>query len=471
MLLPITLPDSSKALLLLAGPGASPLQVVCRVQADQVQGLTVRQERRPLAPGFTVEMKWQSLLPRAGARALRAGLLGLGRTAPGGAGTAAPLQTILCPFWPAVVPASDVGGGHFDAAYWAVWEPDGTRAALYAAEDGIPEAYDDTVESLTAPVLFGHFTDWPDPDALTDDVATGGLGWIETGAYENGLVTIHSGEGSALPVGPTLHGQTWPVLPCAARIRDAKAGGVAVLVARRKIGFGRGEAETHHPQIPARKLELGHDLTEAEALRVLLQWFTSEGTVKPFWVPSATSPCRLTASAGAGATTITVDNAAALLGHAHVWLGSATGSTAARRITGIAGNVLTLDAALGVAVAPGDTSVQPLLFARFSRPDLALTVVGDVWSAKCELLELPAEYGLAEGEEHGVNIGPLTGLAWCYAITDGTETWRYTSYAEALTLGGHSFAPINIGHGEMKERLNLDASECTVTLRDWPGSP
>lgn len=468
MLLPVTLPDSTAALLLLAGPDASPLQVSCMAKADQVTSLTAREERRPLAPGFTVAMKWKTVLPRTGGRAFRAGLLGLGRTEPGVDGTETALQPILCPFWPEVIPANGlVPLFRMGAVLRAVWEPDGTRAALYT--DTWPGGYTLTAESLTGPVLQGRFKDWPEPEATTDELAELALEWIENGPLDRALQI--SAFGLGLPTGPTLHGTAWPLLPCAVRVASANAGGVEVRVARRQLGYGREEAETHHPQVPARTLELAHDLDALEAARLIYHWQLGGGGVSPFWAPAATSPCRLAAAATSAATTLTLDDADALLGHAHLWIGSPDGSWAARRITGMAGNVVTLDAALGFAAAPWHTVVQPLLFVRFARQELVLKHKSGVWAATCPLRELPAEYGTASGETLGTNHGPLAGLAWCYAITDGTETWRVTSYASALTLSGQTYTPARIEHGEMKERLNLDASECTVTLRDWPDSP
>lgn len=465
MLLPLDLPDDTPALLLLAGPGASALQVTCKLDADQVRGLTIREERRALAPWFTVRMRWTATMPEEGAHAFRAGLLALGRTEAGVDGVAAPMQPVLCPFWPAARLVTEPDPGHFSAALWAVWEPDGTRGAVFTG--AIPLEYDVTDESLIAPILAGRFEDWPEPDAITDRAARATLTWTETGTVAQAMQV----SADAAPAGPSLHGEEWPVLPCAVRHREASAGGVSLSIGRKKLGFGRAEAESFYPQVPARALEIGQDLTMSEAAALLAHWHERAGVVSPFWAPAATSPCRLAVAAAADATTITVDDADALLGHAHVWLASPSGEATARRITGIAGDVLTLDGAVGFAAATAWTLVQPLLFVRFARNELTLEWDGATWSATAPLVELPAEYGVAAGEDHGVNHGPLAPPAWCYTITDGVQTWRLTSYAAALTLGGEIFAAHTIVHGELKERVNLDASDATVNLRDWPGSP
>lgn len=465
MLLPVTLPDTTPVLLLLAGPDESPLKLTWRLDHDQVASLTVREERRALAPHPTLRMEWRSVLPRVGARAFREGLLALGRTEAGAAGAAAALQPVLCPFWPEAHLASEEAPGHFTAPLYAVFEPDGSRAVI--VEDFPVVGYAFTLDTMVAPVLHGRFEDWPQPDALTDEAAACSISWVETGPLDRALgVTA-----GVAAVGPSLHGQAWPLLPFAAIHRVAKAGGVAVAVERTRLGFGRGEAETHHPQMPARVLELAQDLRAAEAATLVKHWIESGGPVRPFWAPSATSPVRLGAAPGGGSSTITLDDAGALLGHAHVWIRTAAGEEATRLVTSIAGNVLTLDAALPFAPMPNNTVVQPLLFVRFARAELALEWSGEAWRSMTELRELPAEYGAASGETHGTNLGPLAGPAWCYEITDGTQTWRRTSYASALLIGGDSYEPAQIEHGELKERINLDASEATVRLRDWAGSP
>lgn len=466
MLLPVTLPDTTPALLLLAGPDTSPLAISLRLEADQVSGLTVREERRALAPHPVLRLRWRAMLPPAGAAGLRAGLLALGRTVAGAAGAAAALQPVLCPFWPAARLASEVDPGHFSSGLWAVWEPDGSRGAVGAE---LPVAgYVLTSLSLVAPVLQGRFEDWPEPTALTDQAAACDFAWLETGP----LAVAWQVTAADAPAGPALHGRTWPVLPYAARHAEARAGGVVVEVDRQRLGYGRAEAETHYPQVPARRLALRQDLTTSEAAEVLRHWLACQGVVGPFWAPAATSPCRLAAAAGSSATTITVDDASALLGHAHVWLATAGGDQAARAVAGVAGNVLTLGSALGFTAAPATTLVQPLLFVRFDRSELAVEWRGGhSWRVDVGLRELPAEYGSPAGEVHGANLGPLAEPAWCYEITDGVQTWRRTSYAGPLILGGMTYAPHPIRHGELKERLSLEASEAVVELRDWPGSP
>lgn len=466
MLLNVSLPGGTPALLLLAGPDASPVQITLRHDADQVTGLTVREQRRPLSPHPTVRMKWRSVMPATGARLFRAGLLSLGRTAAGAAGDAAALQPVLCPFWPAVHLASEEDAGHFSTGLFAVWEPDGSRAAVV---EGFPAVgYSFTLETLVAPLLQGRFEELPEPTAITDQAAVCSIIWQETGPLARAL-QVTAADAAA---GPVLHGVAWPILPFATRYREARAGGVIVTVDRKRVGFGRDEAESHYPQVPARFLELRQQLTTAEAARVLKHWIARSATVGPFWAPAATSPCRLAVAAAAAATTITVTDAAALLGHAHIWLATPGGDQAARKIDGIVGNVVTLDAALGFDASPASTLVQPLLFVRFDRTELTLDWRGgESWAVTVGLRELPAEYGTPAGETHGTNLGPLAAVAWCYEITDGTQIWRRTSYAADLLVDGETFTAAQIKHGELKERINLDASEASVDLRDWPESP
>lgn len=459
MLLPATIPGTGQAaLLLVATPQEDPkLRFV--LQADVVQGLTVHEERRALAPRCTVEQSWAGCLPAGQALAFRNALLTLGQDE---AGDPAPLQPILCPFWPAERAWSEADAGLFAAALQAVWEPDGSACQVFT---GAPSGYTITPLTRTAPVLWGRFDELPDPDAITDEMQTVALSWIEEGAIDYALDFT----GAAPTAGPVLHSTTWPLLPFAGRFTTAKAGGVTLDVTRKPLGFGRVPAESFYPQKPRRKISVEYQLTPAEGAALLRLWAACAGPVAPFWAPALTSSCRLAVDAAATDTTITVTDAAALLGHAHLHIGTGA-DTVACRITGVAGNVLTLDAALGFAAPRAWTVVQPLLFARFSRPDLSCTWGGAV-HLSAELTELPTEYGSVSGEPEGENLGGLPPPAWCYHFTDDVQHWYRTSYAAPLTLGGQTYTPHTNEHGQMTERLNLDPSDCPITVRDWPGSP
>lgn len=427
-----------------------------RINTQQV-GSTKREERSGRSVSTRTALVWKTDLDLAAATALEISLRGLTRTT-GDAASA--LQPILCPFWPAlrIYGASSP----YSAKYSVIFEPGWTSYAIFLTSAGIG-GYTSTAYSQVAPLLWGVFDKLPKPQKTTDELSSCEFSFRDTGPSDAALSCSVSP-----PNGPTIHGRAWPIFPKIPQY-TIEAGGVDITIDRRQLGYTRDEAETVYPQTPRRVQKSGYELTAAEAADLIGLWQSVGGSLYPFWIPSGSSPTRLTADIVAGDVDINVESCAAFNGHAHMFINGQ--SWAAGQIVGTGSTVFTLTSAPG-AFAAAFTYIQPLTFSRFAGDTLSISWSDPaIASSTIDVVELPPEYGSPSGETLGTTLGGL-GFKWfLYRFTDGTTTWYVTSGESAITYNGNAYTPQKISHGTISERINLQDSSTTIEMRNWTGNP
>jgi uncharacterized phage protein (TIGR02218 family) len=184
-----------------------------------------------------------------------------------------------------------------------------------------------------------------------------------------------------------------------------------VRIKRGNIGFGRADADDFLPQVPRVKQTMNFDLMTTDEARYLLTLFKDrQGSVKPWQ-----------------------------------------------------------------AYAPHNGT--SLSLGRFYSDSLSLSweswaFGGERVSSTVEFVTLPNETIALTGETPGVNMGGTPSRWFGYVVTDGTNTWRYTSHESDVTgPGSNVFTAAKISHGQISEEINLEVNDCVLTVHNWAGSP
>lgn len=208
----------------------------------------------------------------------------------------------------------------------------------------------------------------------------------------------------------TVNTQTVPVLTVPFAWGD-NAAQIDVRIKREKIGFGRSDADDYLPQFTRRKQTLRFTALNGGELRQILTLFKDRsGSVKPWMCPK---------------------------------------------------NHTTVSLSLGRFL--GDT-----LRVTWEKPALGeeLANCGSV-----EFMPLPTEAMALTGETPGVTMGGKPSRWFGYVVTDGTTTWRFTSYESPIAGPGGTFEPRDMNHGTITEEINLQVNDCTLDFQNWAESP
>jgi uncharacterized phage protein (TIGR02218 family) len=433
------------------------VQGECNILTSGASSSTKREERNAFSSTPRTTLKFTSDLDYPSFVALQNSLDGYGLDS---LGNPVALQPILCPFWPGQVIYGQ--SSPFSALYSVIWEPGWATWAIFTTSAGIG-SYTATANSMVAPLLWGVFDKIPVPQANTDSLGVCDFTFVENGPAAAALTIA-----STPNIGPTLHGQAWPIFTEIPQY-TVEAGGATVDIVRKQIGYTRDEAQTVYPQTPERTLKASYELTAASAAQLLALWLQGFGSQAPFWIPSGVSPMQLTADIGPTDTTLNVDNSANFNDYAYLFLQS--DNWVAARITGTGSGVVTVAAAPG-SFSAVSTVLQPLLFARFTADKLTISWPDPGFAnATIEVVELPPELGSPSGETFGVTIGPLGFVFYLYLITDGTSFWYITSCEQNITYNGNVYTSQRVTHGTITERINLDDSNTKIDIRNWAGNP
>jgi Phage conserved hypothetical protein BR0599 len=418
-------------------------------------GRTRREERRALGATLRWKLEYTGIIvDRAAAQAARLALQTFDN------------RPVLCPFWPGARPYG--GDPLFAGELSCTWEPDFAVWELHTGPS--PESFTPSAAAFTAPVLWGRFDTFPDPDLITTEVPSIPISFVETGLPTYAIAPATS---VTFSNGPVLKGQPWPLIDFDVDYTKTKAGGVDVQIDRQNIGFGRGEAETFYPQTPRSQVEAQAVLSGAEAAKLIAIFHASGATVMPLWFPSAYSPVRLIADATADDVHLHVEDVGALGGHPHIVLrDSITGAVIPRTVLSAAGTILTLDQSPGDLRA-ANTSLQLLFFGRFLSDDLTLTWTSLLKVAgQFTLTELPPDYGAPAGEIYEVSLGHCGDPIFLFELSDQVGgAWYWTNYESAITVDGHTYEPQKIDWDQISEGINLDDGKTTLTCDSWVGNP
>lgn len=317
-------------------------------------------------------------------------------------------RPILVPFWPSERLLTETNVPAITGSLWVYYEPDWSSYEVTSAT--YPVTFTPSAQCRKAPIMWGRFEELPEPEVATG----GGIEEVEFTVFENGSPALALDINTVtLTAGALINGVTPPLLTVPF-VWGTNRVARNVRIRRSKIGFGRGDADAYYPHTPRKRPHLEFNQLRSAETRYLLTLFKqSAGSVNPWWVPSPQG------KAGTG------------------------------------GN----------------------LFGRFFSNTLSLRwyrparggderVDGEV-----EFLSLPSEQTIPAGEVYGTTIGPRPSRWFGYVVTDGSQTWRFTSYESAIVTSGGTFDPQPISHGRIIEELNLLTHDCTLDVQNWNGNP
>jgi hypothetical protein len=340
------------------------------------------------------------------------------------------------------------------------YEPDWSVYSVYAA-DGSP-SFSPSPIAVKVPLLWGRFSKTPTPKAVTDELMVSTIEFVENSPVDLAFTAA----ALAFTDGPEAAGSARKLFPLRPNWREGISfGEVSVDITTDEIGYGRETADTYYPQTGSRIAEQQFICKTWADVHTLIRFFyDAAGTVKNFWLPSFIGDCRLISPATAGSDTIAVDNAAALNESSHL----ALISPSAIEPHGIAAldtdeNTVELDAVLTGAFAPGSTLVSPLLLSRFGRASLKIVFETDSFAkVSLRFIEVQEEYETIAGDEPGEQDK----TAFLYRFTlAGFDPWLFTSHESAITHGADIYDPAHFDHGSIKENINLEKNELTLTSR------
>lgn len=245
-----------------------------------------------------------------------------------------------------------------------------------------------------------------------------------------------------------------PVCPLQADYAAPVSIGVIWDVDERRLNFGRASQEA--PQ--SRKREAFFDLqfspveeSEADDLATFLG--TIRGRFRGFWVVDLMREAGYVS--GTGTTLVVEDEAWAdwhALGYTHIAI-ETSGVTQYREVEGISASndreTLTLGAS---ATFAADSRVWFLRYVQLADDTVEHDYRAD-WRPGLTLrcIDLPHEYGSTAA------TATITGFLYTFAWTsyaDDTYTLRYTSAAQALTIGSDTWQDRAIRHGDIVRRID-----------------
>ena len=226
---------------------------------------------------------------------------------------------------------------------------------------------------------------------------------------ENGPASFALGPNTQTLTTTVINSQTVPVLTVQPDWGSNSAQS-DVRISRGKVGFSRADAEDYIAQVPRTKEKIAFDLLNtAETLYLIALFQDRLGSVKPWQCYSVQSQS----------------------------------TTALARFSGD-----TLKIQWGSWAYGGERA-----------------------SAQIEVVTLPTEELVLSGETPGTNFGSTPGRWYGYSVTDGTTTWRYTSYESDTAGPGGTYTSAVISHGAITEEINLAVNDCTLEVQNFAGSP
>lgn len=371
-------------------------------------------------------------------------------------------QRYLVPAWPFMRTGADWGnaevGGGLLVGWLSGWNDFEVGATLADA----------TEWDWVAPILAGR---------LEAKATARGPGVIEARFTltedASGDYALDLGD-STWDAGPTLPDDTAPtVFPFPHAWASDPETGVAEIEAKRKtIGYTRTAASQFFAHAPERPLEAEVTLPTAEECARALRWFRDVGgDVSAHYVSTLAGAGTLAANVAAGASALTVEDAAAIGGNRFLAL-EAFGIREFVRATSVnAGTgAVTLSAPLARSWDAEDTHVSLAMLARLARPQVRLSFRSpDVAEARFQWREVPAEVEPDAGETRGSTIGALPAVAYLYKFTfdraGAEDVLRLTSYETALTAGAVEWTPHEIEHGETRRNARMDRDDMSLSLR------
>lgn len=426
-----------------------PVVLRASVPTEVTRSLTGREIRQRHGASLRLVMRWEAVLDGAQLAQLRDALAVYAD------------EPVLVPLWPMATTGANWPGPAQAAASVGWMEGWGS----YAIDPVSPSAWDQV-----APLLVGRIT-VELPSLPTPGLAVVQITFEEDATADEGITL----DPATWQAGPALNDTTTPpVFPFGVEWGAGfRSVGPVVEIERRSIGPApRTRAAACYPQSGATPTEGTVALVSQEEIGRLLRWWQDRGGASATqYVTTGAHVTSLAVAASAGATTLTVVDAARL--GAYRFLGLDDGTRVQWvRVLSIAGNVLTLQSALTYAVGIGSV-VSVAVLARHAADDIELACAHSGYAtARLAWEEVPEEYLVAAGETRGTTIGAGPLRAWLYRVTvdrlGNLTTYLRTSFERDLTADSETWEARPIGHSAMDRSVRLDRDEVTIESRVEP---
>ena len=234
-------------------------------------GLSNREDRSQLAEAMTTRLSYTALL-NAAELATFNGVLNSWDNRP-----------ILVPFWPSARSYLEYTAPAVQGALRIWYEPDWQTYSINRGS--APSHGSPSVNCMTAPLVYGRFTDMPSASILSGQAQEVGFSVIETGLASDAMTSFNA----TLVPGTSVNSLTVPLL----NVPFTWGGNertIDVRIKREKVGFGRTDADAFYAQTARKKVTLGFAAVSDTELKYMLTLFrTCHGSVSPFWIPSPNS--------------------------------------------------------------------------------------------------------------------------------------------------------------------------------------
>ena len=358
-------------------------------------GMSQREERQPLATSLRWGISYTAYLAGFQAPTLASALNQWDN------------RNVVCPWWPGERLVSSNVTPSVTGGLTIFYEPNPSSSTGWGnweiTTGGNPIGFTPSPACKRAPLLWGRFNTWPqrsvqmpgDEELVTFDLVENG---DTTTALDARTVTLTNGS--------SLNGQTPPVLTVPFEW-DSSTFDLDVRIDRKKIGFGRDDADGYYPQSARNHVTLSFSVMNSAETAYLLYLFKAQaGSTNPLWLPAP-------------------------------------------------------DVGTGNIYVRFYSDKLSLTWSRSGQVD-------EIVAAQIEFITLPTEVAIPSGETFGTTIGPVSGPCWMYDIYDGTTHFYYTSYEGTLVgPGGNSFVHQSMTHGNISEELNLQQHDCSLDVQHW----
>ena len=420
------------------------------IPASYERGLSGRETRRPTGDTLRLTLNYGAKLTSLTAITnLRNSLQALS------------VENVLCPLWVAGFAAGVTP--LVTAAYYATFNADGSFNSVQPSAS-LPFA------NYAYPLMVGILAQAPEPQMLYGGAVTVKFQFTENGIYPLTPAAF------AAPNGLTAAGGTRPLFPFLPDWSTRPTSGDSQQdITRQPLGNLRTLATAYFSQRGRRTVKQAFTLPNADAFNLLRFFSDMGGEQNNFWLGAALTEANLAVNLGSAATTLTVDNGAALGTNAFILLNDGI-NRVPLTVNSVAANVWTLAAAPGRAFNVGLTTIESLVLARFDLLKLTITFSSPILArAQINFKELPWETNAVAGETYGTTQGalPMTALLFTFTQTtpSGTTTWRLTNFERDLTNGGHTWTSAPIECGDITETATLERSTVSLKTRNFAGNP
>lgn len=431
----------------------SPVESTVSLDRSVETGLSNRESRRPYSASLRTVLKYQTTQDSAGARGLVGGLRG--NTS----------QQVAIPFWPGMSLWSARGAMPFTGGYFVAFAADYSEFTVYAAGDE-PDWPQDN--DFVAPCLFGFLSAASLLEWQSDSVARWSIEFTESSEIAYAM-TVASESWSAGPnpgsyaTAPDIQ----PFEPDWDVVKDT----LNLNITRRRTGFRRAQATTFYTQAIARLNECRFTLGDPSSIASFIRFWMDHAAAAAVWSPAWMAATTLSADVGSTDTTLLVGDTAALFVGDWLILQPSVGAAAYAQIAAIGSGSITITAAIGAMAAAG-AMVMPLLLARVDQPSLTVSFRSPA-VAQCRLAyrEVPPEYSPGSPESLNATIGALPARAILFEFTASGVTSCWTNYEQSVTYAGQSYTTASFAHGDLRESLNLERTQITLTSEVFANHP